>query len=98
MRRFCGDCRTVMVRGCTVCGFDNELDDRWCGGCARALPAQKLKVTPNEPPRARPLPLQTSTTAAALLAINRRRGDARPGGGVDVHDQDQLDAIFGAGE
>ena len=110
-RRFCGRCRAVLVRPCSGCGFGNELDDAWCGGCARALAPRADRPASVEahaaiPPRPRPVvgpviippaPPASEGLSAMLLAINRS-GAAGPGaaaGGVDVHDQDQLDALFG---
>lgn len=36
-RRFCGGCRAVLVKPCAACGFGNERDDVWCGGCGAGL-------------------------------------------------------------
>ena len=111
----------MLVRNCGACGFGNELDDCWCGGCGRAVPVKaatapdmpvrpprpfspseprsgESKGGPPPPPKARPPVVLGASAAAAMLAINRRRGE--PAGTAkndDVADQDQLDALFGAG-
>lgn len=32
-RRFCKACGTRLKAGCSRCGFENEVDSAYCGGC-----------------------------------------------------------------
>jgi hypothetical protein len=36
-RVFCGKCRFRMGNPCRLCGFDNLMDDHFCGRCGRSL-------------------------------------------------------------
>jgi hypothetical protein len=50
-RRFCGGCRAVLVRPCAACGFGNERDDVWCGGCGASVsPRSAVGASPPTPP------------------------------------------------
>ncbi len=91
----------MLVRPCSGCGFGNELDDAWCGGCARALAPRSDRPAAVQAPaavesRARAaavVPATPDTLPSLLLAINR--GGATTPAVNDVQDQDALDALFG---
>jgi class 3 adenylate cyclase/tetratricopeptide (TPR) repeat protein len=36
-RRYCSKCGAALPRACAACGFVNEPDDQFCGGCGRAF-------------------------------------------------------------
>lgn len=66
-RRFCGACRAVLAAICTTCGFTNDHDDSWCGGCARSLKAEQRWIPPQAEPQAsasRSIPLPDARPAS----------------------------------
>ncbi len=54
-RRFCGACRAILVRPCAACGFGNERDDVWCGGCGASV-SPRAGAAASPPPVAAPSP------------------------------------------
>lgn len=100
-RHFCGGCRAVLRHRCTACGFANELDDAWCGGCGASLArnGEIVEAPPhNVPARPRvPVPPPSRAGAGAALAARlveaNRRGVA-PRSTPGAQDQDQVDALF----
>lgn len=38
-RRFCSECGAHLTATCSSCGFDNEVAQRFCGGCGTVLPS-----------------------------------------------------------
>lgn len=40
-RRFCKQCGTLVVNFCSHCGFHNELNDKYCGGCGANMAEAK---------------------------------------------------------
>ena len=46
-RRFCAKCGALLTRACAACGFTNEPDDDFCGGCGQPLTARP--ATPTAP-------------------------------------------------
>ncbi len=98
----------MLSHRCAACGFANELDDAWCGGCGGALaahddaaeaPTAKASGRPAParaprplPPLPPPPPGAGAALAARLLEANRR--GAAPRATPGAQDQDQLDALF----
>ena len=101
----------MLVRPCSGCGFGNELDDVWCGGCARALAPRSDRLAAVQAPvaavsRARAAAVVPAAVVPAAvgpatpdtlpaLLLAINRGGATTAAVDDVQDQDALDALFG---
>jgi hypothetical protein len=68
-RRFCGACRAVLAAICTTCGFTNDHDDSWCGGCARSLRAEQRWIPPQPSAPSAPVASSPEPTASASRSI-----------------------------
>jgi len=44
-RRFCAACGASFARVCSTCGFANELDAKFCGGCGRPVAVATPRAT-----------------------------------------------------
>jgi len=69
-RRFCANCGGSLLAACGTCGFRNEPQDLFCGGCGVA-------VSPGIRPEGSPLPgtseqISKTTPSAAQASADRR--------------------------
>lgn len=63
-RRFCSSCGTALPKPCSACGFGNEPDDSFCGGCGNTLSEGAPAPAPAVVPAAKPVSDPVATTPA----------------------------------
>lgn len=61
-RVYCGRCGVAIASRCSCCGFVNELDCSFCGGCAAGLGAREANDGP-----------PSATTEVRMLADDQLR-------------------------
>ena len=85
-RRLCAQCGGVLPVPCTVCGFENEIAARSCGGCGRPIGeiAAQKPATPSALSRADSglwvghLTRGEPTPAREMVELFLREAAARP--------------------
>src|SRR3990172_544688 len=106
-RRFCKSCGARLKAGCSRCGFENEVDSAYCGGCgvkfagpANAAAGQAVNATPrpqSQPPetvRASAENRISERDMAELLESRKKVSAAPRKEGAGPFGQDDIDALF----
>lgn len=106
-RNYCGFCGAQLGHYCRLCGFRNQLSDRFCGGCGTTLtegasqapgqvsaePTVQPPSRQPEPPAAIPSPVdQGLSELLDIAATAQEEPEEKPDAKVT---QDDIDSLFG---
>src|SRR3954469_3854766 len=72
--KFCGQCGTLLKRGCPECRAENPPDFKFCGECGQPLMEHSLPSFPQrDEPTAPSLPVSPRATARDAIEAERRQ-------------------------
>ncbi|MCE5195449.1 MAG: zinc ribbon domain-containing protein [Nitrospiraceae bacterium] len=102
-RSFCKKCGVLIVNFCSNCGFHNDLNDRYCGGCGTNISEAKRSGTNSALSQQENISRgkYSSDEMNELISTTSQKGAVKPRAkdirGDDEISQNVIDNIFEAG-